>query len=48
VKKAVRLQEAEGPCRLLKEIPVGTEGGWDCALVDSGASRLYVSHGTSW
>jgi DNA-binding beta-propeller fold protein YncE len=40
------LGAAEGPYRLLKEIPVGTEGGWDYASVDSGAKRLYVTHGT--
>jgi DNA-binding beta-propeller fold protein YncE len=38
---------AEGPYRLLKEIPVGTDGGWDYASVDSAAKRLYVTHGTS-
>jgi DNA-binding beta-propeller fold protein YncE len=37
---------AEGPYRLLKEIPVGIEGGWDYASVDSAARRLYVTHGT--
>ena len=31
---------------LLKEIPVGGEGGWDYLSVDSAAQRLYVSHGT--
>jgi DNA-binding beta-propeller fold protein YncE len=29
----------------LKEIPIGGEGGWDYASVDSGAHRLYVTHG---
>ena len=29
-----------------KEIAVGGEGGWDYLSVDSGARRLYVSHGT--
>lgn len=33
------------PYRLLKEIPVGGEGGWDYLSVDEGARRLYVSHG---
>jgi YVTN family beta-propeller protein len=32
--------------KLLKEIPVGGDGGWDYLSVDSAASRLYVSHGT--
>ena len=31
---------------LLKEIPVGGEGGWDYLSVDSAAHRLYVSHAT--
>jgi YVTN family beta-propeller protein len=30
---------------LLKEIPVGGDGGWDYLTVDSAAHRLYVSHG---
>jgi DNA-binding beta-propeller fold protein YncE len=37
---------AEGPYSLLKEIPVGGEGGWDYLSVDSVARRLYASHGT--
>lgn len=37
---------ADGPYRLLAEIPVGGEGGWDYASVDSAAKRLYVTHGT--
>lgn len=37
---------AEGPYRLLKEIPVGTDGGWDYLSVDSASRRLYVAHGT--
>ncbi|MGD0259051.1 MAG: YncE family protein [Verrucomicrobiota bacterium] len=37
---------AEGPYKLLKEIPVGGEGGWDYLSVDEAARRLYVSHGT--
>jgi DNA-binding beta-propeller fold protein YncE len=41
------LHAADGPYRLLKEIPIGTEGGWDYAAVDSAAKRLYVSHATS-
>lgn len=43
----VALAAADGPYRLLKEIPVGTDGGWDYATVDSAAKRLYVSHGTN-
>jgi hypothetical protein len=37
---------AEGPYKLLKEIQVGGEGGWDYLSVDQDARRLYVSHGT--
>ena len=37
---------AEDPYHLLKEIPVGGEGGWDYVSVDSAARRLYVSHAT--
>jgi DNA-binding beta-propeller fold protein YncE len=36
---------ADGPYRLLKEIPVTGNGGWDYLSVDSKAERLYVSHG---
>lgn len=31
---------------LIKEIPIGGEGGWDYASVDESARRLYVSHAT--
>ena len=34
------------PYHLLKEIPVGGDGGWDYLSVDSASHRLYVSHGT--
>jgi DNA-binding beta-propeller fold protein YncE len=34
------------PYRLLKEIPIGSEGGWDYLAVDAAARRLYVSHAT--
>jgi DNA-binding beta-propeller fold protein YncE len=37
---------ADGPYRLLKEISIGGEGGWDYLSVDAGARRLYVSHAT--
>ncbi len=37
---------AEAEYHLLKEIPVGGEGGWDYLSVDSAGQRLYVSHGT--
>jgi len=42
----VAVCRAEGPYHLLKEIPVGGEGGWDGLTVDSAAQRLYVSHAT--
>jgi len=32
--------------KVIKEIPVGGEGGWDYLTVDSAARRLYVSHAT--
>jgi DNA-binding beta-propeller fold protein YncE len=32
--------------KILKEIKIGGEGGWDYATMDSAARRLYVSHGT--
>jgi len=31
---------------VIKTIPVGGEGFWDYLTVDSGARRLYISHGT--
>jgi DNA-binding beta-propeller fold protein YncE len=31
---------------LLKEIPIGGEGGWDYLAVDPASRRLYVSHAT--
>jgi DNA-binding beta-propeller fold protein YncE len=37
---------AEGPYHLLKEIPVGGDGGWDILSVDATNHRLYVSHAT--
>ena len=40
----VALTAAPSAYRLLKEIPVGGEGGWDYLTVDSAARRLYVSH----
>ena len=40
------LCRADGPYHLLKEIPVGGEGGWDYLSVDPVAHRLYVSHAT--
>ncbi len=37
---------AADPYHLIKEIPIGGEGGWDYITVDSAAHRLYVSHAT--
>jgi len=42
----VSVTHAETSYHLLKEIPVGGEGGWDYCSVDSSARRLYVSHAT--
>ncbi len=43
---AIAMCRAEGPYHLTKEIPVGSEGGWDYLSVDSAARQLYVSHAT--
>jgi YVTN family beta-propeller protein len=43
---AAAVCRADGPYHLLKEIPVGGEGGWDALIVDSASQRLYVSHAT--
>jgi YVTN family beta-propeller protein len=43
---AVAVCRADGPYHFIKEIPVGSEGGWDALTVDSAGQRLYVSHGT--
>jgi YVTN family beta-propeller protein len=32
--------------KLLTEIPIGGEGGWDILMVDPAARRLYLSHAT--
>jgi DNA-binding beta-propeller fold protein YncE len=37
---------AADPYHLIKEIPIGGEGGWDYVTVDPAAHRLYVSHAT--
>jgi YVTN family beta-propeller protein len=37
---------AAGPYKLLTEITIGGEGGWDYLSVDVAARRLYVSHAT--
>jgi DNA-binding beta-propeller fold protein YncE len=40
------VQAQDGPYSLIKEIPIGGEGGWDYMSVDAPAHRLYVSHAT--
>src|SRR3984893_9671779 len=37
---------AEDAYKLLSEIPIGGEGGWDILTIDSAAQRLYLSHAT--
>jgi DNA-binding beta-propeller fold protein YncE len=50
--KAEARQEAKGGAaaaagyHVVKEIPLGGEGGWDYLTVDAAARRLYVSHST--
>ena len=43
---AFAVQAQDGPYRLVKEIKIGGEGGWDYLSVDSAAKRLYISHAT--
>jgi len=43
---AFAVQAQDGPYKLVKEIQIGGEGGWDYLSVDSAARRLYVSHAT--
>jgi hypothetical protein len=38
---------AQAPAyHVVKQVPIGGEGGWDYLLVDGAAHRLYVSHAT--
>ncbi|MBI4886218.1 MAG: YncE family protein [Acidobacteria bacterium] len=37
---------ADPPYRLVREIAIGGEGGWDYLISDPAAHRLYVSHAT--
>jgi DNA-binding beta-propeller fold protein YncE len=37
---------ADGPYKLIKDVEIGGEGGWDYLTVDAAAKRLYISHGT--
>ena len=43
---AVTICRADVPYHFIKEISIGSEGGWDALTVDSAAQRLYVSHAT--
>jgi YVTN family beta-propeller protein len=43
---AVAAAAAPSGWKVLKEIKIGGEGGWDYLTVDSSARRLYVSHAT--
>jgi DNA-binding beta-propeller fold protein YncE len=40
------VSRAVEPYHLLKEIPIGGDGGWDYLSIDPMAHRLYVSHAT--
>ena len=42
----VHPRAADGPYQLIKDVPIGGEGGWDYLTVDSAGKRLYISHGT--
>ncbi|HEY2568274.1 MAG TPA: hypothetical protein VGI25_03035 [Candidatus Udaeobacter sp.] len=37
---------ADDAYKVLNEIPIGGEGGWDILTIDSPADRLYLSHAT--
>ncbi len=39
-------QQNAGPYRVVKEIPVEGNGGWDYLTVDKPTQRLFISHGT--
>ena len=43
---AVAACHADEPYHFIKEIPISGNGGWEYLSEDSGAQRLYVSHGT--
>ena len=39
------IQAAHGQSyKLIKSVPIGGEGGWDCLSIDAQARRLYVTH----
>lgn len=37
---------AENPYKIVKQFPIGGEGGWDYVTLDAKARRLYISHAT--
>src|SRR5260370_33603749 len=37
---------AEPAYKLVGQIPIGGEGGWDILTIDAAARRLYLSHST--
>ena len=41
-----RPRAADGPYQLIKDVPIGGDGGWDYLNVDTAAKRLYISHAT--
>lgn len=42
----VLLQAADANYRIVREIPIGGEGGWDYLIVEPVTHRLFVSHAT--
>jgi DNA-binding beta-propeller fold protein YncE len=40
------LHAADSTYRIIKDIPIGGEGGWDYVIADPDAHRVYVSHAT--
>lgn len=43
---AGQVKAADGPYKLIKDMEIGGEGGWDYLTVDAAVKRLYISHGT--
>jgi DNA-binding beta-propeller fold protein YncE len=42
----IHLRAADGPYQLIKDVPIGGEGGWDYLTLDAAGKRLLISHGT--
>src|SRR6266403_4724914 len=41
----ILIQAAHGQnYKLIKTVPIGGEGGWDCLSIDAQARKLYVTH----